>query len=153
MKDQLLNLRNILFGIGAVFQAAICLLLLRQTFADPGYLKQVDYIAIYSGGYITRYESLSQLYDLDLQRQVQAEITAPLQLSRFYPLNHPPLLARILQLTSTTDYTIYYTRWILVLAIVFCARCGKKVGSSGINKPGWLLSCACFSRRTCIITI
>jgi hypothetical protein len=103
----------ILAIMGAIVQGLICILLLEQNYKNPDYLKQLDYVAFYTGGYIARYESLPQMYDLELEQQVQTAVTAPIKLINFYPLNHPPLLARILQITTTKDFLASYTRWII----------------------------------------
>ena len=121
MKSHLLDLRNILMLTGVVFQATLYTLLIMQLFADLDVLRRVDYVAIYTGGYIAHYRSLSVLYDMNLQRQVEDALVAPERLSRFYPYNHPPILARVLQWVTTENYTASYVRWVLVLLVFHLA--------------------------------
>ncbi len=135
MKSRLFNLRNIFFTIGAIFLITLYALLLMQLMADKSVLKQVDYIAFYTGGYIARYESLSQLYDLDLQHRVQAAVTAPILLARFYPYNHPPLLARVLQWVTTSNYNASFFRWSIVMLIFHLTSLGVLI--SLMRSMGW----------------
>jgi len=115
MKRRVLDLRNTLFLVGIVFLAAWYAVLLVFMFAHLERLKIIDYRAMYMGGYIVRYESPARLYDLDLQRRVQALVLSPDQATSFYPFNHPPFLAKILGWVTNKDFTASYFRWLLVL--------------------------------------
>ncbi|MCF6277203.1 MAG: glycosyltransferase 87 family protein [Anaerolineales bacterium] len=88
----------------------------------------VDYLAYYSAGYIVKFVNPTQIYNLDLQWQVQTNIVNVNELLRFYPYNHPPMYIGILKLTITRSYTTSFIRWIIilmifhVLATIFLAR-------------------------------
>ena len=117
MKPRLLNLRNIIFLVGVVFQVAWYVVLLGYMFAHFERLTKIDYSVMYLGGYIVRYESPARLYDLDLQRHIQETVISPDRTTPFYPYNHPPILARILGWVTTKDFTASYFRWILILVV------------------------------------
>ncbi len=135
MKLRLLNLRNLLFLAGIVFQATFFAQLAAESARRPSDLRLVDYAAIYTGGYVARVWGLPRMYDLDLQRQVEAQVAAPAELRLFYPYNHPPLLAHILQLITTPDYVASYLRWVLVLAIFHLAALAVLAG--WMRSLGW----------------
>jgi hypothetical protein len=109
------SFRLILFVLLAAFQATWYGLLIKQLVASPQTARQVDYVAIYTAGYIARYDGLDLTYNLALQKQVESAATAPLQLSRFYPYNHTPHLVRILQLITDQDIVGSFYRFLLVL--------------------------------------
>jgi len=127
MKPRLLNLRNIIFLVGVVFQVAWYAALIGYMFAHLDRLKRIDYSVMYLGGYIVRYESPARLYDLDLQRHIQETIISPDRTTPFYPYNHPPILARILGWVTTKDFTASYFRWILILVVFHLLGLGALV--------------------------
>jgi hypothetical protein len=115
-RPRLLDLRNILFLLGAFFLAGWFALLLFNLLTEyRGPKGGVDYLAHYAAGYIMRYVSPARLYDLDLQIQVQQSVVSADRVSRYYYYNHTPLLAGILRWVTTKDYDASYFRWMLVL--------------------------------------
>lgn len=120
MKSNIFNLRNALILAGVSCQLVLYASLLAYMFANlDARIKNIDYLVIYSGGYILHYESPTRLYDLDLQHRVQEMVLSVDQLSKFYPYNHPPILAHILGWVTTSNYTASYLRWVLVLVIFY----------------------------------
>ncbi|MBE3140321.1 MAG: DUF2029 domain-containing protein [Thermoplasmata archaeon] len=120
MKSNIFNLRNALILAGVSCQLVLYASLLAYMFANlDARIKNIDYLVIYSGGYILHYESPTRLYDLDLQHRVQEMVLSVDQLSKFYPYNHPHILAHILGWVTTSNYTASYLRWVLVLVIFY----------------------------------
>jgi len=135
MKPGLLNARNVLLLVGITLQLTWYALLAAQTLADPAALKQVDYVAIYTGGYIARFESPSREYDLALQQQVEQQTAGAGALSRFYPYHHPPLLIHLLEWTTSQDYYASYLRWIACMLVFHLAALGVLVHLQ--RRLGW----------------
>jgi hypothetical protein len=77
----------------------------------------LDYLLYYSAGYIFRYDSPEQLYDLSLQRQVQATIVPEKNQEHFYPFNHPPILAPLMGWVVSDNYLASYLRWVICLVL------------------------------------
>jgi len=118
-KKQILNLHNILLVIGISYQ-----LVWIFSFILAKYVSQVekgevglDFLVYYSAGHIIHYDSPAHLYDLQLQRQVQATIAPLISQERFYPYNHPPILAPLLGWVVTDDYSASYLRWVFILIL------------------------------------
>jgi hypothetical protein len=115
IKSRFRSFRLIIFVLLAAFQATWYGLLIKQLVAEPQTARQVDYVAIYTAGYIARYDGLDLTYNLPLQKQVESAATSPVQLTRFYPYNHTPHLVRILQLITDQDIVSSFYRFLLVL--------------------------------------
>jgi len=111
------SLRTILFIVVIVTQITWYAIIVARLIASPLTIRDVDYIAIYPAGYIARYEGLSFVYDMNLQKQVEDATIYPLKLANFYPYNHPPYLIPLLLLVTTSDYIASFYRWIYILAI------------------------------------
>jgi len=118
-KKHILNFRNILLVIGLTFQFVWIISLILAKVVSQVEKKEVglDFLIYYSAGYIFHYDSPSQLYDLQLQHQVQASIAPPGSLERFYPYNHPPILAPLLGWVVTNNFSLSYIRWVLILIL------------------------------------
>ena len=118
-KKQILNPHNVLLVIGISFQLVWIFSLILAKYVSLVEKREVslDFLVYYSAGYITHYDSPAQLYDLQLQRQVQATIVLLDSEERFYPYNHPPMLAPLLGWAVTDDYSASYLRWVLILII------------------------------------
>ena len=143
MKKRLFNLR-LLFTLIVVFESTCYAVIVAQQVAAPYQLNGIDYIAIYTGGYIAHYDGLIHVYDLSLQQRVEAAAALPLQLARFYPYNHPPFLIQILEWITTSDLTGSFSRWVLVLfafhmiSLVLLANLMKLSGWN--RKQVWIAS-------------
>lgn len=115
MKNRPIKLTFLLLISIIALQSTWYALIAAQQVATPSILRKVDYVAIYAAGYIAHYQGLSHTYDLALQKRLEDEITYPEKLIRFYPYNHTPFLVHILQLVTTSNYTVSFYRWIVVL--------------------------------------
>jgi hypothetical protein len=118
-KKSILNLHNILLVIGISFQLVWISSLILAKYVSQVKKGEVglDFLVYYSAGYIIHYDSPAQLYDLQLQRQVQATIIPHLSQQRFYPYNHPPILAPLMGWAVTNDFSASYLRWVFVLVL------------------------------------
>ncbi len=102
------------------FQFSAYILIWAQLLDDPS-LKGMDFISFYTAGKIFDLGLYNQLFDLDLQKQVQWEIVSPDTFSGGVNLSqHPPYLAPLLGLVIVDDFLTSYIRWSLVRLIV-CA--------------------------------
>jgi len=146
MRKRGLGLRTILFLVVIVAQATWYVIIFAQLVASPRTIREVDYVAIYPAGYLARYEGLSSVYDMNLQKRVQDAAIAPLKLPNFYPYNHPPFLVPILLLVTTSDYIASFYRWLVVLLIfhlfslTFLASLFRRLGWP--RNEVWLLAIA-----------
>lgn len=86
----------------------------------------VDFLAYYSGGYIIRYKTATELYNLEIQKNIQEAILHTLDLKppRFYPYNHPPVYVGILGLATTYNFNASYFRWIFILFLFHLGAIG-----------------------------
>jgi hypothetical protein len=118
-KRHLLELHNLLFIILFSFQFAWIFSLILAKYISSVEKKEVglDFLLYYSAGYIIRYDSPEQLYDLSLQRQVQATIVPEKNQEHFYPYNHPPILAPLMGWVVTDNYLASYLRWVICLVL------------------------------------
>ncbi len=131
----LLTGRNLFFALAISFQAVFYFLVASLVPDRPDELKKVDYVAFYTAGYIARYEGISGLYDLALQQKVEEAVIAPVQLPRFYPFNHPPILVRLLQWSTTKNYLASYVRWVGSLSVFQILTLGVLAGL--FSSLGW----------------
>jgi hypothetical protein len=118
-KKRILNLQNILLVIGFSFQLVWIFSLILAKYVSQVEKGEVglDFLVYYSAGHIIHYDSPALLYDLQLQRQVQASIVPHISQERFYPYNHPPILAPLMGWVVTNDYLASYLRWVLILVL------------------------------------
>ena len=120
MKYWTLIKKNTLIILGLILQMSWVYGFLYYTINNSynKYLKGgVDFLAYYSAGYIFRFLSPNRIYDLSLQRTIQDTIYPVSTLPRFYPFNHPPILAPLLGWAAIDNYNISYLRWIGILII------------------------------------
>lgn len=118
-KKRIVSLHNILLVILFSFQFVWIFSLILAKYSSLVEKKEVglDYLLYYSAGYIFRYESPEQFYDLSLQRQVQATIVPEKNQEHFYPFNHPPILAPLMGWVVSDNYLASYLRWVIILVI------------------------------------
>ena len=131
--------RNLLFN-GLIFlllsfQFSAYILIWTQLLDDPS-LKGMDFISFYTAGKIFDLGLYNQLFDLDIQKQVQWEIVSPDTFSGGVNLSqHPPYLAPLLGLVIVDDFVTSYIRWSLVRLIV-CAVIWYSLYSF-LRQRGW----------------
>jgi hypothetical protein len=118
-KKHILNIHSILLVIGISFQLVWIFSLILAKYVSQVEKGEVglDFLVYYSAGHIIHYNSPAQLYDLQLQRKVQATIIPHISQERFYPYNHPPILAPLMGWVVTNDYSASYLRWVLILIL------------------------------------
>lgn len=113
-----------------VVQAALYIFMWTRLLDDPS-LKGMDFISFYTAGRIAREGRYGQLYDLDLQRAVQARIVAAGTFEGGANLSqHPPYLAPLLSLLAVDDFVGAYILWSAV-RLGFTALCA-------VLTQGWL---------------
>lgn len=119
LKRHWLSLHNIIFIILFSFQFVWIFSLILAKYVSLVEKKEVglDYLIYYSAGYIFRYDSPEQFYDLSLQKQVQATIVPEKNQEHFYPFNHPPILAPLMAWVVSGNYLASYLRWVIFLVI------------------------------------
>jgi hypothetical protein len=87
-KKHILNIHSILLVIGISFQLVWIFSLILAKYVSQVEKGEVglDFLVYYSAGHIIHYNSPAQLYDLQLQRKVQATIIPHISQERFLPL-------------------------------------------------------------------
>ncbi len=89
---------------------------------DPQALVEADFRAFYAAGQIARQEGFGRVYDLALERRLQAEITGrPLTDEELLTYNHPPFLLPVLWLLAHLDYPAAYIGYCLVQTLLTVA--------------------------------
>jgi hypothetical protein len=118
-KKRILNLNNILLALCISFQLVWTFSLILAKYVSQVEKGEVglDFLVYYSAGHIIHYDSPAHLYDLELQRQIQASIVPLISQERFYPYNHPPILGPFMGWVVTNNYLASYLRWVLVLLL------------------------------------
>jgi hypothetical protein len=107
---------------GLAFQLVWYGLLWSQMLTHPAESRPSDFQIFYSAGRIAREGHPSQVFNLQVQLEIQRKLLGyALPLSKLLPFNHPPLLVPILQLISTQDYMASYWRWVLVMLCFIAA--------------------------------
>ena len=129
MKKRLLDLRNILLIVGISLQVAWIAALFAALYVsyNRGQTVGLDFLTYFSAGSIVRSESATRLYDLDLQRSIQESVVSLESLPRFYPFNHPPILAPLMGWAVNGDYNASYLRWVSILVLFQLASLGVLV--------------------------
>lgn len=125
-RSRILNLRNILLVFGVSFQATWSIALWLAKIPNPSekLIVSLDFLVYYSAGYIYKFVSAVNVYNLELQQHIQGTMADITFFSRFYPYNHPPILLPLLGWAVNGDYTESYYRWLIVLVIFFLASLG-----------------------------
>ena len=84
------------FIIALAFQVTWYGILWVGILTQPYLLKTADFSIIYTAGRIAASGHYDLIYDLETQRQIQAELLGkPLRATELLPFNHPPLLVPI----------------------------------------------------------
>jgi hypothetical protein len=123
---KILNLRNIILICSLSFQFVWVIFLILAKYDSQVKKGEIglDFLTYYSAGYIARYISPSQMYDLDFQRQIQDSIVSLDQQERFYPYNHPPILAPLLELAVSKVFLASYLRWVVIMIMFLILSLG-----------------------------
>ncbi len=115
MKSRRMDFKRLVLIGGVVFQVAWYLLLWTRFVASPE-LKGADFISFYTAGVIARSHQPSQIYDLQLQHDLQQEIVGKqISSTEFLPFLHPPFLVPLQELIAGSDYRVAYELWSLIL--------------------------------------
>lgn len=137
MSRRVLNTRNVIFFVGISFLIAFYLGFFRHSL-EFKLIGGADYFAQYSAGYMIRYGDANRIYEVDYQKAIQSRFISLEKSSRFYPYNHPPLLAGILSLITSEHYYASYFRWLLVLLAFHLVALTLLVRI--VRQYGWQLS-------------
>jgi hypothetical protein len=134
-----------LFFIAALaFQATWYGMLWVSQWTRPGLLETADFSALYIAGQIAASGRNDLLYDLETQRQAQAELLdRPLQPTELLPFNHLPFLVPIQALLARLDYPIAYLVWTGLMAC-FLALAACSMGRLFHLSPILLISSLLF---------
>jgi len=118
-KEQILNFREFLIISVITLQATwiVALWIEKIPRAVEKLVISLDFLVYYSAGYIYKYISPTNLYDLNLQKYIQETVVSISNLPRFYPFNHPPILISLLGWAVNGNYAESYFRWLFVLVI------------------------------------
>lgn len=115
-KYPLFNLKNILAALLILIQVMICFyLLLYEYYSLVEKRVSRDFLVYYSAGYIIKYDSPANMYNLELQRQIQENSVQHPDKINFFPYNHPPITSPFLGWAVSKDLFASNFRWILVL--------------------------------------
>lgn len=81
-----------------------------------------DFIAFYTAGRIASEFGYAKTYDLNAQRDIQAEVVGfPLQEKQFLLYNHLPFILPLLSLVIERDYVRSFLRWVFVSGLFYLA--------------------------------
>jgi hypothetical protein len=125
-KKPLLHLNKILIALFFSFQVIICISLITAKYVSLVKNGEVsnDFLIYYSAGYIVHYDTPANMYNLELQRQIQeSNVSNPGQL-QFYPYNHPPLISPFLGWAVSKDLLASNLRWIFILIVFHLVSLG-----------------------------
>jgi len=117
-KKHFLSLQNIIIICVISFQFAIIFNLIYSKYVSLVDNSGVgmDFLSYYSVGYIFREVSATNIYNLPLQYQTQGSLM-PNYHGVFTFFNHPPILVPLLGWTVEKDFTIAYTKWVVIIIL------------------------------------
>lgn len=85
--------------------------------SDPADQHNADFIHFYAAAQIARRQGYAQIYDLDLQRQLEGyQFGFQLHGDQFLPFNHPPYILPLLAILISDSYPASLLVWMLVLS-------------------------------------
>lgn len=115
MKLKKINFVKPLLAAGIAFQVVWYVLLWARFVSSPE-LKGADFISFYTAGLIAKSGPISQIYDLQLQHDIQQNVVGKqIGPEEFLPFLHPPFLVPLQSLITSSNYAASYQRWSLVL--------------------------------------
>ncbi|MFH1636220.1 MAG: glycosyltransferase family 87 protein, partial [Chloroflexota bacterium] len=115
MKLKKINFAKPLLAAGIAFQVVWYVLLWARFVSSPE-LKGADFISFYTAGLIAKSGHISQIYDLQLQHDIQQNVVGKqIGPEEFLPFLHPPFLVPLQSLITSSNYAASYQRWSLVL--------------------------------------
>ena len=93
--------------------------------SDPIERTGADFIHIYSAGRIAKSHGISQVYNLELQQDIEEEqVGFPLAAGQILPFNHLPFLIPILRLVMSESYISSFYRWNLIMISLYLLGIG-----------------------------
>jgi len=117
MKNISSRMLGLFFIVALAFQVTWYSMLWVGILTQPYLLKTADFSIIYTAGRIAASGRYDLIYDLETQRQIQAELLGKsLQATELLPFNHPPLLVPIQAYLSTQNYFVSYQHWVYIMA-------------------------------------
>lgn len=107
-------------GIISLFLSSIAFWI--RMISSPELRTGTDFIAFYTAGRIASESGYAKVYDLNAQRNIQAEVVGfPLQEKQFLLYNHLPFTLPLLSLVIERDYVISFFRWVFVSGLFYLA--------------------------------
>ena len=109
-----------------IFFAGISALLIiyvvwwNRMIADPSEHHGIDFIALYSAGYIAQTHGFASIYDIELQQKTEQQVVGfELPEGRVLLYNHLPYIVPLLSLVVDDNYVGSLKRWTLVLTCIY----------------------------------
>jgi len=114
--------KRLFFIAALIFQTTWYGLLWVSSIRDPQVLLGADFRAFYTAGRIARQEGFGRVYDLVVERRLQAEVAGrPLTAEELLIYIHPPFLLPVLWLLARLDYPAAYVGYCLVQFLLVAA--------------------------------
>jgi hypothetical protein len=110
----------LLFAIGGIVTLSLLYLLLWMQLIGSFKLRTTtDFVAFYAAGWIARYESPSQVYNLDSQRVVEEHVSgSSIRANQVNPFVHPPFVIPLISLLITPDFVNSYENWAMGMLLL-----------------------------------
>lgn len=103
-----------------------------------------DFIHFYSAGRIAQARGASQVYNLELQQDIEEEqVGFTLAPGQVLPFNHLPFIIPLLQTVMTENYVLSFHRWNLIMIVLYglaIGICSWILHQSGIDRKSIGLS-------------
>lgn len=110
------------FVVALAFQVTWYALLWISYVRDPQVLAGADFVAAYSAGRVAYERSWSQVYDMELEWQIQERVAGhSLTPQEVFNYNHPPFLLPVLWLLARLDYPVAYIGYCLIQFLLVAA--------------------------------
>jgi len=102
-----------------------------------------DFIHFYSAGRIAQNQGASNVYNLELQQDIEEEqVGFKLAPGQVLPFNHLPFIIPILQTVMTENYVLSFHKWNLIMILLYglgIGICSRILYQSGIDRKSiWL---------------
>ncbi|MGD8404529.1 MAG: glycosyltransferase family 87 protein [Anaerolineales bacterium] len=117
---QSINLRRVFLLSSLLALTLIYSVLWAQMIVDSFERTGTDFMALYAAGKIAREHGFSQVYDLQLQKQVEESVLGfQILPTDVNPFVHPPFILPVLAVISNWDYPTAFSIWGFFLLLIF----------------------------------
>lgn len=142
---RLVNFRRIFIVAGLTALVLIYFTLWTKMISSPAERTGTDFISPYSAARIAQRWGASQVYDLELQRTIQAEVVGfDLQPGQVLMFNHPPYLVPLLVLLVDGNYAASLVRYVAIMLALYLA-CAASIA--------WLLRRAAWRQADILLVL